>query len=205
MRRLRLAHFLICKTNFGVYMGKKYWYPDYYRTTDDKKFILRHFIRDFIFQQRLRYIIYFRVAQNTKSKIIKIFCDYKLLRLSRKFGIEIKSETKIGKGFLMIHAYNITISPYAVIGENCTMLKGSTIGLVHKGKKKGAPTIGDKVYVGLNSTILGGIKVGDDVLIAPNTFVDVDVPSHSIVIGSPCKIISKNDATKNVLNKTWEE
>lgn len=62
------------------------------------------------------------------------------------------------------------------------------------GEKPGAPEIGNCVYIGLNSTLLAGIKVGDEVLIAPNTFVNQDVPSHSIVIGNPCKIILKENA-----------
>lgn len=66
-------------------------------------------------------------------------------------------------------------------------------------KKKGAPTIGNSVYIGLNSTIIGGITIGDDVLIAPNTFINEDIPSHSIVIGNPCKIIPKQNATKEYL------
>lgn len=48
-----------------------------------------------------------------------------------------------------------------------------------------------------NSTVLGGIEIGNDVMIAPNTFVNQDIPSHSIVIGNPCKIIHKEDATKD--------
>ena len=64
------------------------------------------------------------------------------------------------------------------------------------GGRRGTPVIGNRVYIGLNSTIVGGISIGDDVLIAPNTFVNEDVPSHSIVIGNPCKIISKANATE---------
>ncbi len=69
------------------------------------------------------------------------------------------------------------------------------------GGHPGAPIVGNYVYVGLNSTILGGVVIGDDVLIAPNTFVNVDVPSHSVVIGSPCKIIRKENATAEVIWK----
>ena len=67
------------------------WYNDYIRTTDDDRFILSHFLRDFLFQHRLRYMVYFRTAQHTKSKIVKIFCEYKLFRLCRKYGIELVS------------------------------------------------------------------------------------------------------------------
>lgn len=177
-------------------MGKNsVWYPDYIRTTDDESFILSHFLKDFLFQHRLRYVIYLRKSNAAKNKISKLFYEYKLYRLSRKYGIEIKSGTKIGKGFAMTHAYNITITPYATIGNNVNILKGATVGL-SGGKKRGAPTIGDCVYIGINSTVVGNITIGSDVMIAPNTFVNQDVPDHSIVIGNPCKIIPRENATK---------
>lgn len=181
---------------------KKIWYPDYYRSTDDDHFIFSHFIKDFLFHHRLRYMVYFRYAQNTKNSLVKFFCEYKLFRLCRKYGIEIKTSTQVGYGFVMIHPYNITISPYAKIGNNVNMYKGSTIGLASGGKHAGAPTIGNRVQIGINSTVIGGIKIGDDVLIAPNTFVNCDVPSHSIVIGNPCIIIPKDNATKNYIYYT---
>ena len=173
---------------------KPVWYDDYIRITDDSEFILSHFIRDFLFHHRLRFMVYFRCAQNTKSKLAKLFYEFKLYRLCRKYGIEIKTSTKIGRGFVMNHPYNITISPFAVIGDNVNIMKGATIGLAG-GKCPGAPTIGNCVYIGINSTVLGGITIGDDVMIAPNTFVNVDVPSHSVVIGNPCIIKHKDNAT----------
>lgn len=183
------------------YVEKKPWWLDYVRTTDDyKKFNLLHFIRDFIFQHRLRYIIYFRCANATNSKMIKLYYKYKMYKLSRKYGIEIKANTQIGKGFVMTHAYNITISPFSKIGDNVTILKGATLGLSNNGKKIGAPKVGNCVYIGINSTIIGGVKIGDDVLIAPNTLVNIDVPSHSVVIGSPCKIISRENAAADYIN-----
>ena len=72
-----------------------------------------------------------------------------MFRYSRKYGIEIKSNTKIGKGFTLTHPYNITITPLAIIGENVSVMKGATIGL-SGGKRKGAPKIGNRVYVGIN-------------------------------------------------------
>ena len=50
--------------------------------------------------------------------------------------------------------------------------------------------------VGINSTIVGRVRIGNDVMIAPNTFVNFDVPSHSIVIGNPAEIHHKDNATK---------
>lgn len=180
--------------------NKRIWYHDYYRSTDDNKFIFIHFLRDYLLQHRLRFIICFRKAQNSNTRIKRAFYNFKLYRYSRKYGIEIKSETKIGKGFVLVHPYNITVTPYAKIGNNVSMLKGSTIG-ISGGKKRGAPTIGDNVYIGLNSTVVGKICIGNDVVIAPNTFVNQDIPSHSVVIGNPCIIIPKENATEEYIWK----
>lgn len=175
----------------------KIWYDDYYRTTDDDSFVFSHFIKDYIFQHRLRFIICFRKAQNSKNRIKKYYYNYKLYKYSRKYGIEIKSETQIGKGFVLTHPYNITINPEAKIGNNVTMLKGSTIGL-NKGK---APIIGNCVYIGINATIIGGVSIGNDVVIAPNSFVNQDIPDHSIVIGNPCIVKHKENATASLIWK----
>lgn len=134
---------------------KTVWYNDYIRTTDDNEFVLKHFIRDFISQHRLRYMIYFRKAKTTKNKLIKYIYEAQLFHLSRKYGIEIKSKTEIGPGFVMTHPYNITISPEARLGKNINIFKGATIGRA-EGRHKGAPLIGNNVYIGANSTIVGG-------------------------------------------------
>lgn len=173
---------------------KPVWYDDYIRMTDDSSLIWLHFLKDFLFQHRLRYMVYFRIAQNTANRGIRLFCEYKLHRLCRKFGLEIKTATKIGSGFVMIHPYNITISRGAVIGKNVNIMKGATIGYAH-GKRPGVPSIGDRVYIGLNATVIGGITVGNDVMIAPNTFVNRDIPDHSVVLGNPAIIIPKENAT----------
>lgn len=62
------------------------------------------------------------------------------------------------------------------------------------------PILGDNVWIGVNSRIVGNIKIGNNVLIAPNSFVNIDVPNNSIVLGNPCRIIFKEKATKNYIN-----
>lgn len=63
------------------------------------------------------------------------------------------------------------------------------------------PVLGDCVWLGVNSTVVGAVTIGDDVLIAPNSYVNCDVPSHSIVIGNPCRIIPRDNATEGYVNK----
>lgn len=94
----------------------------------------------------------------------------------------------------MIHPYNITINRDAVIANNFTILKGATVGNSKTGNI-GSPTIGDDCYLGINSTIVGKVTIGNRVMIAPNTFVNFDVPDDSIVIGAPGVIHRKKDAS----------
>ncbi len=68
-----------------------------------------------------------------------------------------------------------------------------------RGKRKGVPTIGNRVCINANSVIVGKITIGDDVVIAPNTFVNFDVPSHSIVIGNPATIHHRENATEGFI------
>ena len=116
--------------------------------------------------------------------------------------IEIPYSTRIGKGLYVGHPFCITINPNATIGDNCNIHKGVTIGQENRGKRKGSPTIGNCVWIGINSTIVGNIKIGDDVLIAPNTYVNIDIPSHSVVFGNPCIVKHKDNATEGYINNT---
>ena len=106
----------------------------------------------------------------------------------------------MGGGIYFGHAYNITVNSKARIGCNCNIHKGVVIGQTNRGKNKGVPTIGNEVWIGINAAIVGGITIGDDVLIAPNSFVNVDVPSHSIVFGNPCIIKHRDWATEGYIN-----
>jgi hexapeptide transferase family protein len=115
---------------------------------------------------------------------------------------EISYEAEIGPGLYIGHPIGITVNRHAKIGKNCNIHKGVTIGQENRGKRKGAPTIGDNVWMGINSTIVGRITIGDDVLIAPNSYVNCDVPSHSIVFGNPCIIKHCDHATRDYINNT---
>lgn len=122
-------------------------------------------------------------------------------KMQAHYGLEIPGQATIGEGFYFGHAYGITVNPDAVIGRNCNIHKGVTIGQENRGKRKGAPVLGDCVWLGVNSTVVGAVTIGDDVLIAPNSYVNCDVPSHSIVIGNPCRIIPRDNATEGYVNK----
>lgn len=115
-------------------------------------------------------------------------------RISNRTGLEIETKN-IGPGLFLNHPFCITINPNCKIGRNVNLHKGVTIGAENRGDRAGYPTLGDCVWIGINSTVVGKVTIGDNVMIAPNTFVNFDVPSNSIVIGNPAKIISDLNAT----------
>ena len=87
------------------------------------------------------------------------------------------------------------------MGKNINIHRGVLIGQTNRGGRRGAPVIGDEVWIGINATIVGKVTIGDDVLIAPNSYVNCDVPSHSIVFGNPCIIKHRENATEGYINR----
>jgi serine O-acetyltransferase len=90
------------------------------------------------------------------------------------------------------------------IGKNCNISHCVTLGQTLRGPTKGHPTIDDNVWIGAGSVITGKIKIGRNVLIAPNSFVSFNVPDNSLVVGNPAKIFSKADATAGYINNIME-
>lgn len=146
------------------------------------------------------FLLSIRKIQTTNNRFVRYFylLFFKAYSSRRHLGISYKMS--IGRGLYLGHAYNITINPRVQIGEFCNIHKGVTIGQENRGNRKGVPIIGNKVWIGVNSTIVGNIRIGDDVMIAPNSFVNCDVPSHSVVIGNPCVIHHREDATIHYIN-----
>lgn len=150
----------------------------------------------------LKYIILFRKRNTTRSKFLKFYYNCRLLRIYRKAFIQIPYNIEIGRGFYVAHNGRVIINTKAVIGNNCSISTGVTIGQENRGKRKGAPTIGDYVWIGTNAVIVGNVKIGNNVLIAPLTFVNFDVPDNSIVVGNPARIIARDNATDGyIINK----
>ena len=143
---------------------------------------------------------YLRKAQSCKNRFIYLFWKYLSMKAGKKLHIEIFPETQIGEGLYIGHAYCITVNPKAKIGKNCNIHRGVLIGQENRGKRIGTPVIGDNVWIGINAAIVGNVNIGNDVLIAPNTFVNCDIPDHSVVFGNPCQIKHKDGATENYIN-----
>lgn len=162
--------------------------PDWQRYGEDTSLMTDH---------ALRFLWVLRKTQRSSNPIWRLMLQH----MRERYGLEISRSSDIGPGLYLGHAYNITVNPAAIIGSNCNLHKGVTIGQENRGKRKGAPVIGDCVWIGVNATLVGRISVGNDVLIAPRAYVNCDVPSHSIVLDNPCRVISRDNATGGYINR----
>ena len=114
-------------------------------------------------------------------------------------GIEIHPGAKIGRGFFIDHGMGTVIGETSEIGKNCVMFQNVTIGGTGKEKGKRHPTVGDNVFIGAGSVLLGSIKIGSNVKIGADTFIiNKNVPDNCTVVGTPGKIIKLNGKKVNL-------
>ena len=147
----------------------------------------------------IKYLSVFRKANQCRFLPVKLFYMLRLMRLSNKTQIQIPSRTSIGEGFYIGHLGRVIIHPDAKLGKNVNVGTGVTIGMENRGKRKGTPIIGNNCWIGTNAVIVGKVTIGSDVLIAPLTYVNFDVPDHSLVMGNPGKIIPRENATEDYI------
>lgn len=106
-----------------------------------------------------------------------------------KTGIEIHPGATIGKGLFIDHGMGVVIGETAVIGDNCLIYQGVTLGGTGKDKGKRHPTLGDNVLVGAGAKVLGPFKVGSNVKIAANAVVLNAIPDDCTAVGVPARIV----------------
>jgi serine O-acetyltransferase len=114
-------------------------------------------------------------------------------QISRFFtGIEIHPGATIGKGFFIDHGMGVVIGETAVIGDNCLIYQGVTLGGTGKDKGKRHPTLGNNVMVGSGAKVLGPFRVGDNVKIAANAVVLEAIPDNCTAVGVPARIVRRD-------------
>lgn len=149
------------------------------RKTNFKTFL--HFIIDY---PEYRLLLKFRISRQHKYMfpLLKIF----LYLSSKSHNLYLMVYGKCGDNLLLQHAFSTIITARS-IGKNCHIYQQVTIGW----NTKGCPVIGDDVQICCGAKVLGDIKVGDDVIIGANAVVVKDIPSHSIVVGIPARVIKR--------------
>lgn len=151
---------------------------------------------NFIFWWRIGNHLYELKKTNRKKwYLLSVFYFFVVLinrRNKRRTGISLLFGTKIGGGLQFIHYSSIVIAIPAVIGKNCTLFQGVTIGHVYGGKREGYPTIGDNVVIFAGAKVIGKVTIGNNVVIGANAVVTKDIPDNSVCAGIPAKVISND-------------
>jgi len=104
-------------------------------------------------------------------------------------GIEIHPGAKFGRRVFIDHGMGVVIGETSEIGDDCLLYKGVVLGGTTLEKKKRHPTLGNRVVVGSNSTILGAISIGDGARIGSGSVVVKPVPPGATVVGVPGRIV----------------
>ena len=120
-----------------------------------------------------------------------------LARVSSQFtrwmtGVEIHPAAQIGRRFFIDHAMGVIIGETTVIGDDCTLYQGVTLGGTGKETGKRHPTLGNNVLVGVGASVLGNITLGDNAKVGGGAVVVSDVPPNSTVVGIPGHIVVRD-------------
>jgi serine O-acetyltransferase len=101
------------------------------------------------------------------------------------WGIELPRGATIGAGLYIGHFGGITISSCTVMGRDCNVSQGVTIGVEGHGERRGAPSIGDDVFIGPGARLFGKIRVGNNVKIGANAVIYRDIPDNAVCALDP--------------------
>lgn len=129
---------------------------------------------------RWRYTIRWGIVRKPMSLLYHVL--YKWIQVVA--GIELPCEVEVGPNFVIDHFGGIVVSGYARFGADCRIRNGVVIGLARV-EEPTAPWIGDRVDIGAGAKVLGGIRIGNDVVIGANAVVIRDVPDAHMAVGVP--------------------
>ena len=137
-----------------------------------------------LFDKTFRNLFYYRIGKY--KYLIEFF--------AKPHGsFVIGTNTKIGKSMLCVHPIGSIINAKE-IGENFVIRNNTVIGKA----KGGLPIIGDNVSIGVNSVVIGGIHIGNNVKIGAGTIITKSIPENCIVVGNPAYILKQDGLRVNI-------
>lgn len=113
-------------------------------------------------------------------------------RSVKKTNIEIHPGAEIGRRIFIDHGTGVVIGETTVIGDDCTIYQGVTLGGTGKDHGKRHPTIGNNVLIGAGAKVLGPMKIGDNSNVAAGAVVLSEIPANSTAVGVPARVVKQN-------------
>ena len=106
-----------------------------------------------------------------------------------RYGADIHPAARVGRRLTIDHGVGVVIGGTAIIGDDCLIYQGVTLGMTGKHGGKRHPTLGNDVMVGAGSIVLGAITVGDGARVGAGSVVVRDVPANVTVVGNPAHVV----------------
>lgn len=142
----------------------------------------RTVVEALLFNNGFQAVVLHRIARWFKARRIP-FLGPLVARLNLFLtGVDINPGARIGPGLLIAHGVGLVIGGAARIGADALILHGVTVGSLSPSRVGEMPVIGDRVFLGAGAAIVGGLRIGDDVVVGPNAVVTEDVPDGSRVV-----------------------
>ncbi len=134
----------------------------------------------------------YRYAHYFWQKGHKHLAFYISYRTKIKTGIDIHPAAEIGTGIFIDHGVGLVIGETSVIGNDCVLYQGVTLGGTGKDTGKRHPTLEESVMVSAGASILGPVTIGAHSKIGAGSVVLKDIPAHSTVVGVPGRVVKQN-------------
>ena len=168
----------------------------------------RHVLGQWLFGEGGNYTVWLRACTWLRARPLLKFTLFPIAKwrwraACIRWGIWIPYSVPIGPGLHIAHPGCIFVNAHAVIGRDCTISQGVTIG-GKPGPDGGAPVIGDRVYIGPGAKVIGRITVGDGAVIGANAVVVRDVPPDTVVGGIPARPIGSGQSALYATHPTSE-
>ncbi|MEM1150693.1 MAG: serine O-acetyltransferase [Pseudomonadota bacterium] len=149
----------------------------------------RGLLQPFLFFKGFLALQTHRIAHRLWGQGRETLAFYFQSRASELFDVDVHPAARIGTGIMLDHATGITIGETAVIGNDCSLLHGVTLGGTGKEVGDRHPKIGRGVLLSVGAKVLGNIRIGDEAKVAAGSVVLKDVAPRCTVAGVPARVV----------------
>lgn len=169
-------------------MGIRYFYQDLRKVAGTGKISM---LKSFIFSHTIHLTLLLRLGQSLGriyliGRILSWFIEYVIRVL---FSSDISCRSKIGPGLIIMHGHDIVIGADVVIGDNCKIFNGVTLGNkdIFLSSKGNQPLVGNNVVISTGAKILGALTIADNVIVGANAVVVKSCDTNSTYVGIPAR------------------
>lgn len=152
----------------------------------------RNYLEILLLYPGVKAIIYYRIANFLYRHKLIFLSKIIMYTVRCRFAIDIHPGCSIGKRLFIDHGVGVVIGETTIIGDDCTIYQGVSLGGTGKEKGKRHPTIKNNVIIGAGAKVLGNITIGSNCKIGANTVVLTDVKDNMTIVGVKGFEVKKN-------------